>query len=727
VRRAAPWIALGVFAVIVPFMFGSFRVGQFTLVLAYAVAVLGLNVLVGYSGQISLGHGAFFAVGAYTTAILAGKHGWPLLATVPLAGLLAGIAGFLVGLPALRVRGLYLALLTLGLAVAVPPIIKRAEGLTGGSQGINVAGPEPPSFLSSLASDQYTYLLTLVIAVPLFILIANMLRTRVGRALITIRDNEIVAKSMGVNLAAYKTGAFALSAGYAGIGGALYVFTVGFVSPESFTVTVSISFLAAVVVGGLATVIGPVFGALFIVLVPEYAADVDDALAGVIYGAVLIVVMYVERGGIVGFGRRILEWVKRNRGGSMQRRSSMATVIALVVAAALVAVGCGRGDNGGGSNAPGVTDTSIKLGTTFPLSGPASAYATISRASTAYFKMINAKGGVNGRKISYIVRDDGYDPARAVQNARRLITQDKVFALFNPLGTPPNLAIWDYVNQQKVPQLFVATGASDWGKDIKKHPWTIGWQPDYVTEASAFGEYLKKVKPGAKVAVLYQNDGFGKDLLGGFQKEIEGSNIKIVAKQSYEVTDPTVSPQVVKLAKSGADTFLDIATPKPTAQAIGTVAKIGTWKPLHLISNVSASKSLVFKPVGLAAAKGIVSNTYIKDPESSQYTNDAAMKQYKAQLKKYAPRLDPNEPFNVYGWAVAETMVRTLQQAGKDLTRDDVMKAARSLDLNIGLLLPGIKIKTSETDGYPIQSVAIQKFDGQNWKVLGGIFNSQEQ
>jgi len=402
----------------------------------------------------------------------------------------------------------------------------------------------------------------------------------------------------------------------------------------------------------------------------------------------------------------------------------MRPLVALVVAAALVAAGCGRSEDnggGGGANAPGVTDSSIKLGTTFPLSGPASAYATISRASQAYFKMVNAKGGVNGRKISYIVRDDGYDPARAVQNARRLVTQDKVFALFNPLGTPVNLAIWDYLNQQKVPQLYVATGASDFGDDVDKHPWTIGWQPTYPIEARAFAAYLKDSKPDAKVAVLYQNDEFGKNFLGAFQKGIEGSDIKIVTKQSYEVTDPTVSPQVVKLARSGADTFLDIATPKPTAQAIGTVAKIGKWQPLHLISNVSASKSLVFKPVGLAAAKGIVSNTYIKDPDGAQWASDAAMKDYKAQLKKYAPRLNPDEPFNAYGWAVAETMVKTLEKAGKDITRENVMDAARSLDEQIGLLLPGVKLKTSDSDGFPIESVQIQRFDGQNWKTAGDL------
>ena len=313
--RIAGWVVLALVALLVPFMFGSFRVGQFTLVLAYAVCILGLNVLVGYSGQISLGQGAFFAIGAYTAAILIQKHGWPHLAAVPVAALVAGFAGFLFGVPALRVRGLYLALLTLGLAVAVPPVIKRLEGLTGGAQGLNVVAPAPPGFLDSLAEDQFVYLLILAITVPAFVLVANLLRTRVGRALITIRDNEIVAKSMGVNVAAYKTAAFALSAGYAGLGGALYVFTVGFVSPESFTLAFSVAFLAAVVVGGLATVAGAVLGALFIVLVPEYASDVDDALAGVIYGAVLIAMMYLERGGLVGLGRRIWRWGERRRNG----------------------------------------------------------------------------------------------------------------------------------------------------------------------------------------------------------------------------------------------------------------------------------------------------------------------------------------------------------------------------------------------------------------------------
>jgi branched-chain amino acid transport system permease protein len=311
--RAGALAAVAVFALAVPFMFSSYRVGQFTLVLTYAIAVLGLNLLVGYAGQVSLGHGAFFALGAYTAAILITDAGFPHLLAVPVAALIGLAAGLLFGLPTLRLRGIYLALVTLALAVAVPPIIKRLDGLTGGSQGINTAQPDAPGFLG-LAQDQYVYLLTLAFAIPMFLLIANLLRSRVGRALLTIRDNETVARSMGVNLTIFKTGAFAVSASYGAAAGALFVFNVGFVSPEAFTLVLSISFLAAVVVGGLATVSGAVLGALFIVLVPEYASDVDQALSGVIYGSVLIAFMWFLPGGGVDLGRRI--WARLGRGGS---------------------------------------------------------------------------------------------------------------------------------------------------------------------------------------------------------------------------------------------------------------------------------------------------------------------------------------------------------------------------------------------------------------------------
>ncbi len=322
--RSCGYAALAVIAISIPFMFGSYRVGQFTLVLAFAVAVLGLNLLVGYGGQISLGHGAFFGLGAYTSAILIEKAGFPHLATVPVAAAVCFAFGLLLGLPALRIRGLYLALLTLGVAIAFPQLIKRFETLTEGTQGINVAQPAAPGWVP-LADDQFLYLLTLVLTVPMFVLAAGLVRGRIGRALIAMRESEVAAKAMGVDLARYKTGAFAVSALYAGVGGALYVFSIGFVAPESFTLTISFAFLAAIVVGGLATVGGAVFGALFIEFVPVYASDVNEALAGVIYGAVLIACMYVMRDGVMGLLRRIAGLIRPRQSVQPQEREREAS------------------------------------------------------------------------------------------------------------------------------------------------------------------------------------------------------------------------------------------------------------------------------------------------------------------------------------------------------------------------------------------------------------------
>jgi branched-chain amino acid transport system substrate-binding protein len=400
----------------------------------------------------------------------------------------------------------------------------------------------------------------------------------------------------------------------------------------------------------------------------------------------------------------------------------------LVMCAALALGACGRDDEsssggGGGGSDPGITKTTIKLGGSYPFSGPASAYGTIGEGAKAYFKFLNAKGGVNGRKIEFKTLDDGYEPPKALQNARRLVQQDKVFAMFNTLGTPNNLAIWNFLNEQKVPQLFVATGASDWGKDVKAHPYTIGWQPNYVTEAKVYADYLKKEKPKAKVAVLYQNDGFGKDLLGGFQDGIAGSGIKVVKKETYNVSDPTVSAQVGRLARSGADTFLNITTPKFAAQAIAAIAK-SDWKPLHLLNNVSADKNLVLKPVGLENAKGIVSTAYFKDPQTAKWANDPAVKEYRDALKKYSPKSDPEDAFNMYGWTVATTMAKALEQMKKP-TRESLMEAVRNLDLEQGTLLPGNKVETSPDDGYPLEAMQIVKFDGQNWQLQGDLIEAK--
>ena len=310
-----------------------------------------------------------------------------------------------------------------------------------------------------------------------------------------------------------------------------------------------------------------------------------------------------------------------------------------------------------------------------------------------------------------------------MSNARRLVEQDKVFALFNTLGTPNNLAIWDYTNQQKVPHLFVATGASDWGEDIDKHPYTIGWQPDYVSEANAYAEFLKKEKPNAKVAVLYQNDGFGKDLLGGFEKAIEGSDIKIVARESYEVTDPTVAPQVAKLAASGADTFLNITTPKPSAQAIAAVAK-SDWRPLHILNNVGASKTLVLKPVGLEAAQGIVSTTYFKDPEDSQWADDPAMtgvqgaaQEVRAEGSTRTSRSTPTAGPRRRRWSR-----RSTGDEGPD--REALMGRVRNMDAEIPLLLPGIKVQDGRGRRLPDPEHADHAVQGRELGAQGEVIKA---
>ncbi len=401
----------------------------------------------------------------------------------------------------------------------------------------------------------------------------------------------------------------------------------------------------------------------------------------------------------------------------------MALLVVLVTALAA----CGRDDNGGGGEGgsdPGITDDQIKLGGSYPFSGPASAYRSIEQGAQAYFATVNADGGVDGRKIDFVTLDDAYEPPKAVQNARRLIQEEQVFALFNTLGTANNAAIWDYVNKQKVPQAYVATGASLWGADVDAHPYTTGWQPDYVTESQVYADYLGEEKPQAKVAVLYQNDAFGEDLLNGFKKAIEGTDIQVVAEESYEVTDPTVSSQMSKLASSDADTFLNISTPKFGAQAIVAADKLG-WKVLHIINNVSASKLLVLQPAGLDKSQGLVSTAYFKDPAGPEFADDDAMKEFKDGLKKFEPRANPEDPNCVFGWCAAATMVEALRGM-KEPTRDALMDSVRNMDTEIPTLLPGIKVTTSGSDdAYPIEAMQIMRFEGENWKLLGDVIQAE--
>jgi branched-chain amino acid transport system substrate-binding protein len=379
-----------------------------------------------------------------------------------------------------------------------------------------------------------------------------------------------------------------------------------------------------------------------------------------------------------------------------------------------------------GQQTTGITDKSIKLGGIYPLSGPASAYGAIPKGIKAYFDFVNAEqNGIGGRKVEFVVRDDGYQPPKAVEEARRLVEQEQVFALFQTLGTPSTTATWDYTNQRKVPQVFVATGASKWGTDTN-HPWTIGWQPNYVSEARVYAQYLKKERPDAKVAVLYQNDDFGKDLFGGFKRAIDGSGIKVVAEQSYEVSDPSVEPQMRNLAGSKADVLLNVTTPKFGSQALAADAKNASWNPLHIINNVSASITVI-KPVGFENVQGIVSATYYKDPIDPTWKSDPEMMRYYATLKKYAPDADPAIPYHAFGWAVA-TAFHKAMDAAKCPTREGLRDAMRSLNsVPVEMLLPGVTMTTGPDDGFPIESMQLMKFKGERWELFGDVIDTRKE
>ncbi len=368
----------------------------------------------------------------------------------------------------------------------------------------------------------------------------------------------------------------------------------------------------------------------------------------------------------------------------------------------------------------GVTDTEIKLGQTMPYSGPASAYGTIGRVEAAYFQMINEQGGVNGRKINLISLDDGYSPPKTVEQTRRLVEQDQVLLIYQSLGTPTNTAIQRYLNAQKVPQLFVATGATKWG-DPKNYPWTMGWQPSYHAESVIYAKYILQNKPAAKIAVLYQNDDYGKDYLNSLRSGLGDKSKLIVKEVSYEVTDPSVDSQVVTLQASGADTFFILATPKFAAQAIRKTFDIG-WRPLQIVNNVSASVGSVLQPAGLEKSEGLISSFYGKDPTDPQWAKDKGFKDWVDFMKKYYPQGDLSDIFNVFGYSVAQTMVHVLQQCGDDLTRENVMRQAANLkNVELPMLLPGVKLNTSATDFYPIEQMQLARFDGKRWVLFGEV------
>src|SRR5438477_10617708 len=371
----------------------------------------------------------------------------------------------------------------------------------------------------------------------------------------------------------------------------------------------------------------------------------------------------------------------------------------------------------------GATDTEIKIGNIMPYSGPASAYGVIGKTEEAYFRKINAEGGINGRKINFVSYDDAYSPPKTVEQARKLVESDEVLLIFNPLGTPPNSAIQKYLNTKKVPQLLVATGATKWN-DPKEFPWTMGWQPNYQSESQIYAKYILKNFPNAKIAILYQNDDYGKDYVKGLKDGLGAKAASmIIVEESYEVTQPTIDSNIVKLKSLGADVFFNVTTRKFAAQAIKKMNEIG-WKPVHFLNNVSASIGSVMKPAGFENSQDIISSQYLKDPTDAQWKDDAGMKAWNEFLDKYYPEANRADASVMYAYTVAQGLVHVLKNCGDNLTRENVMKQAASIkDLELGGLLPGIKVNTSATDFAPLSQLQLMKFKGEGWELFGEVLS----
>jgi ABC-type branched-subunit amino acid transport system substrate-binding protein len=373
---------------------------------------------------------------------------------------------------------------------------------------------------------------------------------------------------------------------------------------------------------------------------------------------------------------------------------------------------------------PGVTDAEIRIGNIMPYSGPASSYGVIGKTEAAYFDKINAEGGINGRKIKFISYDDAYSPPKAIEQARKLVESDEVLLIFQPLGTPSNSAIQKYMNAKKVPQLFVASGATKWG-DPKNFPWTMGWQPNYQSEGRIYAKYILDHFPNSKIAVFWQNDDAGRDQVKGLRDGLGDKAGMIIAEKSYEVSDPTIDSQIVALHDSGADIFFSWAAPKGSAQAIRKVGELG-WRPKFFLANTATSVAAVLKPAGLEFSKDIISTSYLKDPTDPAWRDDPGVKTWQAFMEKYYPDGDKANSNNVYGYVLAQNMAQVLKQCGDELTRENVMKQAANLkDFSTEMMLPGIKANTSPTDFFPIEQMQLMKFDGEAWRLFGDVINGE--
>lgn len=378
------------------------------------------------------------------------------------------------------------------------------------------------------------------------------------------------------------------------------------------------------------------------------------------------------------------------------------------------------------SQGPGVTESEVKIGQTMPYSGPASSFAAIGRAMTAYFRKVNDEGGVNGRKINLISLDDGYSPSKAVEQTRRLVESDEVLAIVGTFGSPTNFAIQKYLNAKKVPGLFLGTGANRVSEPTT-YPWSMGWQPNNHAKGVIYAKYVLKERPNAKVAVLYQNDDFGRDYAKGFRDGLGDKAASMIVKElSYEISEPTVDSQVLTLKAAGADVFLDISTPKFSAQAIKKMAET-KWEAVHLLSDAAGSISSTLVPAGLENSKGVITVAFRKDPNDPAWADDAGMKDYLAFMKRYMPDANPSETYHVFGYATGQTFVHVLKNCGNDLTRENLMKQAASIkDLELPMMLPGIKLNTSATRYTPMSQEQLMQFDGTRWQPVGEVIDAEK-
>jgi branched-chain amino acid transport system substrate-binding protein len=711
-RTKVLWYAVAVLAAAaLPFVVSDYRVFQLTMVLVYAIALLGLNLLTGYSGQVSLGHGAFFALGAYCAAILIDRGGVPHWATVPIAGAVGFTAGVLLGRPALRLEGLYLALATFALAVTTPQLLREHHlaRWTGGVQGIVVGKPGVP-FGLPIAEDRFLYLAILATATLAFVLARNLTCGRTGRALVAIRDHPIAASAVGIDTARYKTLVFGVSAAYAGVAGALATTVVQFVSPDSFPLALSITFLVGSVVGGVASIAGALYGALFIQFVPQAAENISRAAPGAIFGVFLIVTVFLMPRGIAG----VLAAVRIPRLALPRPVVPMAAVAATLLAIVWA-------DKTASSGLPGVSDDEIRIGQTAPYSGPASNIGVLGHASAAYFAMVNDRGGVNGRRIRLITVDDGYSPPRTVEQTRRLVEREDVLLMFNSPGSATQLAVHRYLNAKRVPQLFVTSGASVWAQP-EKYPWSMPSALLYDTEAHAFARYVLRERPAATIAVLYQNDDFGRDYLEGLRDGLGAqADRMIVAERSYETTAPSVDSEMIALAASGADTFMNFSTGKFLPQSIRKAYDSG-WKPLHFITYNTSSIGAYLRPAGVEKAVGMMTTAFQKNTLDPQWKDDPEMKDFLAWLKRYYPAGDVRDTYVASGYWRAALMTEVLRRAGADLSRENVRRQAASLHaVRIPLLLPGVLVNTSPTDYRPIEQYQFVRFNGTSWVPVGTL------